>query len=237
MTGPVIPEFGRGSDCVRENRLFCADWLRDNWGVVLQPRLVEHVELTLVAVAIGFAISLAAALLAHRFRRFESIFATGAAVLYTIPSLALFSLLLPITGLSVTTAEIGLVSYTLLILIRNTVAGLTGVPDDVREAARAMGYTSRQLLWRVEIPMSLPAIVAGLRIATVTTIGLVTVTALIGLGGLGFLMLGGLRPLLPDIAILVGIVLSVVLAVAADSLLLLGQRLLTPWARERVVGA
>jgi len=133
--------------------------------------------------------------------------------------------------LSVTSAEIALVSYTLLILIRNTVTGLAGVPEDVREAARGMGYTNRDLLWRVEVPMALPAIVAGIRIATVTTIGLVTVTALIGQGGLGALMLGGFRGLFPDIVIVVAVILSVVLAVAADSAILGIQRLVSPWAR------
>ena len=151
--------------------------------------------------------------------------------MYTIPSIALFVLLIPLTHLSVTTVEIGLVSYTLLILIRNTVTGLAGVSEDVKEAAVGMGYTNRELLWRVEIPMALPAIVAGIRIATVTTIGLVTVTALVGLGGLGALMLGGFRNLYPEIVILVAVILSVVLAVAADGAILAVQRLLSPWTR------
>jgi osmoprotectant transport system permease protein len=134
------------------------------------------------------------------------------------------------TGLSTTTAEIGLVSYTLLILIRNIVSGLDGVPADVREAARGMGYSPRQILWRVDLPLAAPVIAAGVRIATVTTIGLVTVTALIGKGGLGYFILLGIRGLFPTAALL-GSVLSVVLAVVVDGLLLATQRALTPWAR------
>jgi osmoprotectant transport system permease protein len=153
-------------------------------------------------------------------------------LLYTIPSLALFAALQPFTGLSTTTAEIGLVSYTLLILIRNIVAGLDGVSADVKEAAIGMGYTRRQLLWRVEIPLALPAIVAGLRIATVTTIGLVTVTALIGKGGLGYFILLGLSRTFTT-AIILGAGASVLLAILADFVLLRAERLLVPWSRAR----
>jgi len=153
-------------------------------------------------------------------------------ILYTIPSLALFALLVPFTGLSTLTAEIGLVSYTLLILIRNIVSGLNAVPEDAKEAARGMGYTGGQMLWRVELPLAVPVIVAGIRIATVTTIGLVTVTALIGKGGLGALMLGGFRQLYPEVAVVVGLALSVARAIAADGLILGAQRVLTPWARS-----
>jgi osmoprotectant transport system permease protein len=151
--------------------------------------------------------------------------------MYTIPSLALFVILLPITGLSTTTAEIGLVSYTLLILIRNSVVGLRGVPEDVKEAARGMGYTDRALLWRVEIPLALPAIMAGIRIATVSTIGLVTVAALIGRGGLGQFILQGLSTFFKT-EIFLGAALSVALALTADALLLGVQTVLTPWGRK-----
>jgi osmoprotectant transport system permease protein len=139
-------------------------------------------------------------------------------------------ILVPIFHLTTTTAEIGLVSYTLLILIRNIVSGLEGVPADTKEAALGMGYTRRQLLWKIELPLALPVIIAGIRIATVTTIGLVTVTALIGKGGLGQFILQGLQQFFSTPTIL-GAVLSVLLALAADGLLLLAQRLLTPWAR------
>lgn len=214
-----------------------------NWGWVIEHldlvgrQLGQHVYLTVLAVGIGLMIALPVSVYAHRHRRFYPPVSAVAGILYTIPSLALFALLLPFTGLGTDTAEIGLVSYTLLILIRNTVAGLDGVPEDVKEAALGMGYTRRALLWRVEIPLALPVIVAGVRIATVTTIGLVTVTAVIGKGGLGFLMLAGFRNLFPEVAVLAGVVLSVALAVATDALLLAGQRILTPWASARAARA
>ena len=199
-------------------------------------RLLEHVQLTVLAVAIGFAISLPLAVYAHRHRRAYAPITFVAGLLYTIPSLALFVLLLPFTGLTTTTAEIGLVGYTLLILIRNTVAGLDAVPADAKEAALGMGYTRRQLLWRVELPLALPVIVAGVRIATVTTVGLVTVTALIGKGGEGYFILLGLQQFFST-ATIVGATLSVALAVAADLVLLRAQRVLTPWARSAKVRA
>jgi osmoprotectant transport system permease protein len=159
---------------------------------------------------------------------------TGVAgILYAIPSLALFALLIPFSGVSLLTAEIALVSYTLLILVRNIVAGLESVPAEVVEAAQAMGYTRAQRFWRVEVPIALPVIVAGLRISTVTTVGLVTVTTLIGLGGLGYLIVnGGINRFFPT-SIYTGVVLAVALAVVADILFLALQRRLTPWARGR----
>jgi osmoprotectant transport system permease protein len=232
--GPVIPEFGRGSDCVRENRLFCADWVRENWDGVLAPRLVEHVELTLVAVAIGFAIAFPAALLAHRFRRFEAPFAIGAAVLYTIPSLALFQLLVPITGITVATVQIALVGYTLLILFRNVLAGLRSVPPDALEAARGMGLSPRQTLLRVELPLALPAVLAGVRIAVVTTVSLATVAAFVLPRGLGAPIFDALREFFTTKLIAAGL-LAVLLAIAADALLVLAGRALTPWTRARRV--
>ena len=211
--------------------LFRWEWVVDHLDDVA-TRSWEHVYLTLLAVGIGFAISFPLGVYAHRHRRVYGPIASVAGILYTIPSLALFAMLVPFTGLSTTTAEIGLVSYTLLILIRNTVAGLQGVPEDAREAALGMGYSSRQLLWRVELPLALPVIVAGLRIATVTVIGLVTVTALIDKGGFGYFILMGLERFFATATIL-GAVLSVLLAVLADRLLALVEWLLTPWARAR----
>ena len=161
QTDPVIPDFGEGSDCVTENRLFCPDWVRDNWSDLLQPALLEHVKLTVIAVAVGFVIAFAAALVTHRYRLAERPFVVFSAIVYTIPSLALFQLLVPVTGLTVTTVEIALVGYTLLILYRNTLEGLRGVPPDALEAARGMGLTRRQTLWRVELPLAVPAIFAG----------------------------------------------------------------------------
>lgn len=207
------------------------DWLLSHLGDIAQ-RLQEHLLLTGVAVGVGFVLSFGLGLLSLRlpFTYGPITWVTG--VLYTIPSLALFALLIPVTGLTLLTAEIGLVSYTLLILVRNIVRGVRGVPPDVREAALGMGYTPAGLLWRVELPLALPVIMAGLRVATVTTVGLTTVTALIGQGGLGYFILDGLQRFFSTPLIL-GAVLSVLLAVVADGLLVLAQRALTPWARTR----
>jgi osmoprotectant transport system permease protein len=205
------------------------DWIRDHLGEIW-ARGLEHLQLTVLTIVIGFAISFPLALLAHRHRRFYAPLTWITGILYTIPSLALFVALLPITGLGYTTALIGLVSYSLLIFIRNTVAGLDGVPEDAKEAARGMGYTPRQILWRVEVPLAMPVIVAGVRIAAVTTVGLVTITALIGLGGFGHFILRGLREFFSTLTLL-GSVLSVALALVVDATLLWVERLLTPWAR------
>jgi osmoprotectant transport system permease protein len=212
--------------------LFCTDWVQDNWGPVLQPRLVEHIELTVIAVGVGFAIALAAALLAHRYRHIERPFALVSAVIYTIPSLALFQLLVPLTGLTVTTVEIALVGYTLLILFRNILAGLRSAPPEVLEAARGMGLTPTQTLWRVELPLAVPAIVAGLRVAVVSTIALATVAAFVVSKGLGGPILGALRLDFKTEIIAAG-ALAVALAIVADVLLVLLQRAVTPWAATR----
>lgn len=212
------------------------DWIGDHMDDVY-ARLLEHGELTAIAVVIGFLISFPLSLFAyrHRWAYAPIIWVTG--VFYSIPSLALFVFLGVYTGFfSITTAEIGLVSYTLLILIRNVVAGLDGIPDDVREAARGMGFSDRQMLWRVELPLAVPVIAAGIRIATVTTIGLVTVTALIGKGGLGYFILLGFQQRF-NTPLLLGAFLSVALAVVIDLLLLRGERALTPWAQARSVRA
>jgi osmoprotectant transport system permease protein len=208
------------------------DWIIDQWEEIL-VRLGEHLQLTLIAVIVGFLIAFPISLYSFRHRHVYGPVTWIAGFMYTIPSLALFAFLVPFTGLSVLTAEIGLVSYTLLILIRNIVGGLDGVPDDAREAARGMGYSDRQLLWRVEIPLALPVIFAGLRIATVTTIGLVTVTAVIGQGGFGYFILQGLSRLFTTATIL-GAVLSITLAVVADRTLISLERRLTPWSRRAV---
>jgi osmoprotectant transport system permease protein len=213
-------------------------WIRWSWisghADVISAALVQHIELTLIAVVLGLVIAVPLGLVAWRSRVFRGPIFTVTGILYTIPSLALFAFLLPFTGLTIVTAEIGLVGYTLLILVRNIVVGLNSVPDDVREAARGMGFRPLAELARVDIPLAIPAIMAGVRIATVTTIGLVTVTALIGEGGLGSLIYQGL---LRDFhtPLVVGTVLSVALAVVADLSLSGLQRLVTPWARSRAV--
>jgi osmoprotectant transport system permease protein len=204
-------------------------WIADHTDD-MTVRTVKHIIFTGIAVGLGFAISLVLSLVIIRYRWTYGPITGVAGLLYTIPSLALFGLLIPITGFTVTTAEIALVSYTLLILVRNTVAGLDGVPSDVREAAVGMGFSPMQVLVKVDLPLALPVIVAGLRVATVTTIGLVTVTALIGMENLGTFITDGLQRLFIT-PVLVGAVLSIALAVAADIALLGVQRLVAPWTR------
>jgi osmoprotectant transport system permease protein len=206
------------------------DWVRSH-GDTIAAALREHVALTAIAIGLGLIVAVPLAVAAWRWRRLENLIIGGTGVIYTIPSLALFALLIPVTGLSRTTSEIGLVGYTLLILVRNTLVGLAGVPDDVREAAAGMGYSWWRRLWRVEMPLAVPAIVTGVRVATVTTVGLVTVTALIGQGGLGRLILDGLQRSFRT-PIVVGSVLSIALAALADGALVGAQRIVTPWARR-----
>jgi osmoprotectant transport system permease protein len=233
---PLIPNFAGTHNayaCERANRLFCWNWVSQNWSSVLWPALRQHVVLCLITIAFGFAISTALALLAYRRRWVERPVIVVTAILYTIPSLALFELLEPIFGLSRTTAEVALVSYTLLILFRNTLTGLRAVPAEVREAAAGMGMSPRQSLLRVELPLALPAIIAGLRIATVTTIALATVASLIDDQGLGVPILTAISNDVFKTELIAAGALAVVLALSADALLVLAQRLLTPWARAR----
>jgi len=215
-----------------QNRQFCGAWFIDNFGSRFAPRLVEHIELTAIAVGVGMVLALAAALVAHRYGWFETPFSLLFAFLYTIPSLAFFELMVQVTGINRFTAEIALVSYTLLILFRNTLAGLRGVPPDALEAAQAMGLSRRQTLVRVELPLALPPIMAGLRIATVTTISLTTVAAYIGAGGLGQPIFDGIQTGFKTEFLAAGM-LAIALALAADGLLVVVQRLLSPWARRR----
>lgn len=205
-------------------------WVRDHLDEIW-TRTLEHVQLTVIAVSVGFLISAVLSLVAFRYRWTYGPITWVGSILYTIPSLALFGLLIPFTGLGLLTAEIALVSYTILILVRNIVAGLDGVPAAVREAADGMGYTAFRRLRSVELPLALPTIVAGVRIASVTVIGLVTLTALIGSGGYGALIEDGLSRRFPT-PIVVGTVLSVALAVVVDVLLALLERALTPWRRR-----
>ena len=190
----------------------------------------QHLELTVIAVGVGLAISLPLGVLAHRQRNLRNPVLTVFGIFYTIPSLAIFSVLVPYTGLSVLTAEIGLVGYTVLILVRNILVGLEAVPADVLDAADGMGYRRMARLLKVELPLALPAIFAGVRIATVSTIGLITITAVIGLGGLGQLIYEGL---IDDFRtpLLTGTLLSILLALLADVTLAGLQRLAVPWAR------
>jgi len=231
VAGPVIPNFGSGSRCETENGWWCTDWLREHWGDTLQPALVQHIELSLIAVGIGFAIAFALAMVGYRFRLLDAPFGAFADFLYTIPSLALFQLLVPLTGLTVTTVEIALVSYTLLILYRNTVAGLRAVPTEVLDAARGMGLTDTQTFLRVELPLALPAIVAGLRIAVVSTISIATVAAFVLPQGLGYPIFTGIKQDEFKTEIIAAGALTVLLALGADALLVAAQRSATRWRR------
>ena len=207
-------------------------WFNDRNVGRLLDLFVEHVQLTVLALLFGMAIAFPLAVAAVRWRRLYNPLLAVNGVLFTIPSVALFVLLLAYTpfGINKPTSVIGLTIYTLLILFRNAVAGLDGVPRDVRETAEAMGYRRRRQLLRVEIPLALPVIIAGIRIATVTTLGLVTITAFIGQGGFGQLFITGFQRQ-NSTEVLVGLVASVILAVTADLFLVAVERRLTPWAR------
>ena len=215
-------------------------WL--DWGWVSRnsdlvwTSLREHVVLTVLAVLWGLAIAVPLAFAARRWRWLYPPVLSVGGILYTIPSLAAYALLIPYTGLTRTTALIPLVSYTLLILVRNLVTGLDQVPAAVRESATAMGFDDRRRLWRVEVPLALPAILAGVRLATVSTVGLVTVAGLLGFDNLGqFVYLRGFRDGRRT-AIVVGTLLIVALAVLADLGLVALERLLTPWRRSKGAG-
>jgi osmoprotectant transport system permease protein len=231
--GPVIPNFGTASSCVLDNDTFCLGWVRANWSGTLEPAFVQHLELTLIAVGIGFAIAFAGALAAHRFRRVEQPISVLAALLYTIPSLALFQLLVPFTGVTLTTIEIALVAYTLVILFPTIIVGLRSAPPEVIEAARGMGLTRRQILVSVELPLALPAIVGGLRIAVVSTISIATIAAFLMPEGLGYPIIFALsepHPSKTEIYAAGG--LAIGLALACDATLLGARALLTPWTRR-----
>ena len=212
--------------CVSDNG-FCPGWIADNFDRYVDP-FFQHVLLTVVAVAIGFLIAFTLALIAYRRRWLVNPITQVTGVLYTIPSIAAFFLLLPITGRGFLTAEIALVSYVLLIIFRNILTGLDNVPEDTKDAGRGMGLTDRQLLWRVEVPLAVPEIMAGLRIAVTTTVGLATLAFFAGAGGLG-------EQIFADITFKSNVVtaggLAVLLAALLDGGILLAQRAITPWTR------
>jgi osmoprotectant transport system permease protein len=218
---------GSNAPCQAQNKPFCFGWAVDNFDRYTTPFL-NQLLLVLVCVLLGFAIAFALALISHRRRWLVSTFTGATGVLYTIPSLAFIFLLLPITGLGWTTAILILTVYTLQILYRNILAGLANVPAESKDAGRGMGMTDSQLLWRVELPLALPEIIAGLRIATVSTVAISTLMVFANVNTLG-------QPLYLDISFRTNIViaggLSILMAIAFDGLLLLAQRLLTPWRR------
>jgi osmoprotectant transport system permease protein len=216
------------ASCIADNG-FCPSWIADNLDRYVDP-LVQHVFLTLASVAVGFAIAFALALVAHRHRWLIAPIVQVTGIMYTLPSIAVFFLLLPLTGRGNLTAIVALVAYSLLIIFRNVTTGLDNVPDETKDAGRGMGLTDRQLLWRVELPLALPEIMAGLRIATTTTVGLATLAFFAGAGGLG-------EQIFADITFKSNVVvaggLAVALAALLDGLILLAQRTITPWMRAR----
>ena len=199
----------------------------------LALRTLQHFGLAALAVGVGFVLSMGLSILAIRVRLMMGPIVTLTGIFYTIPSLALFAALVPVTGLSLFTAEVPLVLYTLLIFVRNISAGLDGVPPDVIEAADGMGYSGRTRLLRVELPLAVPLIVAGVRLASVSTIGLVTISGILGdrFGGLGFFIFEGYRRSFPT-EIIAGAVPSVILALVVDRLLVVAGARLTPWFKE-----
>ena len=215
------------ADSCEADNGFCPDWIADNFDRYIDP-FWEHVYLTVVAVAIGFAISFTLALIAYRRRWLINPVTQVTGVLYTIPSIAAFFLLLPLTGRGKTTALIALVAYVLLIIFRNVLTGLDNVPDETKDAGRGMGLTDRQLLWRVEVPLALPEIMAGLRIAVTTTVGLATLAFFAGAGGLGAQIFDQIT-FKSNVVVAGG--LAVLLAGVLDGLILLAQRAATPWTR------
>ncbi len=233
LAGPVIPTFGKTSNCVKNNNFFCTDWVHTNWDTVLKPALIQHVELTLIALGIGFVISFSLALAAHRLHFLAAPITFLGSLLYTIPSLATFEVLVPYTGINRYTVEIALVSYTLLILFTNSLAGLSGVSPEILDAARGNGLSRGQILIKVELPLALPTIIAGIRVAAVTLISLVTVASFILPQGLGKPILDAVNNNVFKTELFAAGGLAVILALFADALLAGAQRILTPWASAR----
>jgi osmoprotectant transport system permease protein len=212
----------------KTQHVFCFDWAKENIDRFGTPT-VQHLQIVIPALVIGFVVAFALALLAHRTRWLQPPLLAATGVLYTIPSIAFFFLLLPVTGLGRDTAIIVLAAYTLQIIYRNTILGLNNVPAPVKDAARGMGLTQRQILWKVELPLAIPEIIAGLRVAVVSTIAIATLAVLISAGGLGTQMYGSNLTFPTSIIIAAAIVM--LMALAFDAILLFVQRLTTPWRR------
>jgi osmoprotectant transport system permease protein len=221
-----------GSLCeAKTDHLFCWDWAKENIDRYGTPT-VQHLEIVLLSVVIGFVAAFALALLAHRRRQLQPPLLAATGILYTIPSIAFFFLLLPLTGFGRDTAVIVLAAYTLQIIYRNTILGLANVPDSVKDAARGMGFTNRQILWKVELPLAIPEIVAGLRVAVVSTIAIATLVVLINAGGLGTQIYGEGHLTFPT-TVIIAMAIVMGMALVFDLLLLTAQRLATPWRRAR----
>lgn len=215
----------------QSDHLFCWNWAKDNIDRYGTPT-VQHLEIVFLSVVIGFALAFALALLAHRRRRLQPPLLAATGVLYTIPSIAFFFLLLPLTGFGRDTAIIVLAAYTLQIIYRNTILGLANVPTSVKDAARGMGLTERQILWKVELPLAIPEIIAGLRVAVVSTIAIATLVVFINAGGLGTQMYGSGNLTFPT-SIIIAAAIVMAMALVFDLVLLTAQRMATPWRRVR----
>lgn len=218
-------------DCLTDNDWICAEYVRTRSGELVEAT-VQHIGIASVSVVLAVLVAFPLALAARRWRAAREPVLGLTTVLYTVPSLAMFALLLPVFGLSVSVVVTGLVLYSLTILVRNILAGLDSVPAEAREAARGMGYGSGRMLFEVELPLVVPALMAGVRIAAVSAVSLTTVGAIVDYGGLGNLIYGGLQTVFKA-QVLTASVVCVVLAVLADLLLLWLQRALTPWTRHR----
>ena len=220
-------------DLIEEPKLIDWEWISENFWEDIVPAFQGHIFLSFVSVAIALAIALPIGVLSARYRKLYPPVTFFTGFLYSIPSLALFGILVSIgVGIGPKPVIIALVAYSLLILIRNVVAGLDSVPPETIDAARGMGLTNRQILFGVELPLALPIIVAGIRIATVTIIGIATIGAYIAAGGLGKMIFDGINRNFPTM-IITGAVLATALAIVADLSLLALERYLTPWARRR----
>lgn len=232
----TLPTVGQDASCYSlvVNHWVCASYWHDRFDT-LRDATLQHLEITAVSVALGLLCAVPLALLARRLPRLQSLILGASTMLYTIPSLALFPLLVPFTGITETTVVIGLALYSLTILVRTILAGLQSVPDDVRESARGMGYGSTRMLVGVELPLALPVVMAGLRVATVSTVALTTIGTIVDYGGLGNLLYDGVQNDFKA-EIFAACVIVVALAFALDACLLVAQRLMTPWTRGRTAG-
>ena len=226
-TGAASPE-----NCLTRNDWICGEYITTR-ADELGEALVQHLGIVVASVLLGLVLAFPLALLARRYRRLEAVVIGTTTAIYTIPSLALFSLLVPATGLGPVTVVLGLGLYSLTILVRNVLDGLQAVPADVRESATGMGYAAPRLLFRVELPLALPTIMAGIRVATVSAVALTTVGAILDYGGLGDLLIAGKQSDFKA-QVLVTSALCVLLAVVLDLILVAVQRVLTPWTRNSV---
>lgn len=221
----------QSQSCLRANDWICGEYVTTRAGDLADATL-SHITLTVASVLLGLVLAMPLALVARRYARLENVILGATTILYTIPSLAMFSILVAFTGLTPTTTIIGLGLYSLTILVRNTLAGLRAVPADAREAAVGLGYGPTRLLFRIELPLALPVIMAGLRVATVSTVALVTIGSIVGSGGLGNLLAEGIRTTF-NAQVLASSVLCVLLAIAFDLFIVASQRAMTPWTRGR----